>query len=154
MQPPIFLRGWCIDLDSYTEKARARGLEEYLFQKIFPPDWATHKDRSTIVREKVLDRISSCEKYVRTVIEEDLNIRNLPVRMYIGIGLGCTSDKKHLDVRYVLTLYDNYNVDDKPSEEDEKKIRDALELTDDPGWFADGNFHWFFWDDESDYDYF
>ena len=152
MQPPIFLRGWCIDLDSYTEKARARGLEEYLFQKIFPPDWATHKDRSTIVREKVVYGIGSCEKYVRTVIEEDLNIHSLPVRMYIGVGLGYTSDKKNLDIRYVLTLCDNYNVDAKPSEEDEKRIRDTLGLTVEPGWFAEASdFHWYYWDDDSVY---
>ena len=155
MQPPILLRGWCIDVESFVQKACARGLEQYAFQKIFPPDWATHKDRSTIVREKVLYHIGSCEEYVRTVIEEELHIHNLPVRMYMRIGWGYTSDKQKLDVRHVLTLYDNYNVDDKPSKEDEKRIRDALGLTDDPGWFAEAsNFHWYYWDDESDYDYF
>ena len=135
LQPPIFIRGWSIDVDSFAEKPRARGLEEYLFRRVFPPDWNAHKDPNTIVREKGLYRIGSSENYIRTVIEEDLSIRDLPVSKYTHVVWG-------RDTQFAVSLYDNYNVDDRPSLEDEHKIRDALGLTGESQWFPEASdFH-------------
>ena len=151
IQPPIFVYGWVIDRARFCQKARARNLEVYKSSYRKPGDLHSLGINSPVPPGMAIDGLQSSENYVRTVIEEDLQI-DLPVDEYVKVVWGIRPDGKDICPYYAVGLFDNYNIDERPSKEDEERIRDALGLQGKPGWLAEAisGPRWYFWDSDSD----
>ena len=152
IQPPIFVYGWVIDRARFCQEARARNLEVYLSSSRDPEDRHSLDVNPRVPHGMAVDGLKSSENYVRTVIEEDLQILDLPVDKYVKVVWGIRPDGKDICPYYAVGLFDNYNIDDRPSKEDEERIRDALGLQGKPGWLAEAMSgpHWYFWDSDPD----
>ena len=107
-------------------------------------------DECSTAYDREVDGLETCENYVQAVVEEDLQILDLPADEYVRVVWGCRPNGKGIYPYYAVALFDNYNIDQRPSAEIEERIRTALGLEGKPGWFPEvmSGFHWYYWDSD------
>ena len=146
LQPPILHCGWFIDVEDF----RLRAAEKQLALMQLDTEDSSSDDLvdDTIYPEELVDPVAEreatqaaddfrmCIALVDAVMDELGLVLHL--NSYVVAGRGLDPSVPESRVRVGFSLYTNYSVRDRPSEEVIQTVREALGFEGEPMWFMDG----------------